>query len=205
VITTTLTSTSNVPTIVPDVAPRNIRPAPRAPDLHRHTSLPVDLNDVAEEVVALLRSELQKNQVVVRSELAEDLPLVMGDRVQLQQVVLNFLRNGSDAMTGVDDRRRDLIIRTEREEGARVRLSVKDVGVGFEPHAEEKLFESFYTTKKDGMGIGLSVSKSIIESHHGRLRAERNEGPGATFSFSIPYISEKNMEDGEGRRAQEVT
>jgi signal transduction histidine kinase len=190
---------------------RTIRDANRASDVIKRLrglftrgvtmTEPLDLNQVTEEVVALLMGELQRNQVVLRSELAEDLPLVMGDRVQLQQVVLNLLRNGSDAMSAVDDRPRHLVIKTERDDGERVRLSVKDVGVGFEPQAREKLFESFYTTKKDGMGVGLSISKSIIESHHGRLWADLNEGPGATFSFSIPCISEKNMQDGKARPA----
>jgi signal transduction histidine kinase len=92
----------------------------------------------------------------------------------------------SDAMSGVDDRPRKLVIRTERDEGDRVRLTVQDAGVGFGPEGVERLFEAFYTTKSGGMGIGLSVSRSIIESHHGRLWAAPNDGPGATFSFSIP-------------------
>src|SRR5712692_9281610 len=146
----------------------------------------VDLNEATREVIALSLSELQRNRVVLRPELAEDLPLVTGDRVQLQQVILNLLRNASDAMSTVDDRPRELLIRTEREGGDRVRLSVKDVGLGFDPQAAEGLFEAFYTTKNDGMGIGLSVSRSIIESHEGRLWAAPNDGPGATFSFSIP-------------------
>jgi signal transduction histidine kinase len=108
----------------------------------------------------------------------------------LQQVVLNLLLNASDAMSGVDDRPRQLVIRTERDEGDRVRLAVQDAGVGVEPQAVDKLFESFYTTKSGGMGIGLSVSRSIIESHHGRLWAAPNDGPGATFSFSIPRVPE---------------
>jgi len=114
------------------------------------------------------------------------LPLVAGNRVQLQQVILNLLRNASDAMSAVDDRPRQLLIRTERDGGDRVRLAVKDAGVGFAPQSADRLFESFYTTKNDGMGIGLSVSLSIIESHHGRLWAMPNNGPGVTFSFSIP-------------------
>ena len=115
----------------------------------------------------------------------------MGDRVQLQQVILNLLRNGADAMTTVEDRPRELLIRTERKDDDQVRLTVKDVGVGFTPETADKLFEAFYTTKTDGMGIGLSVSRSIIERHHGRLWAEPNDGPGATFSFSIPYGPER--------------
>src|SRR5713101_839080 len=147
---------------------------------------PLDLNDATREVISLSLSDLQRNRVTLRSELAEDLPPVIGDRVQLQQVILNLIRNASDAMVGVDDRPRELLIKTEPDEGDRARLSVRDEGIGFTPEARDKLFEAFYTTKNDGMGIGLSVSRSIIERHYGRLWAEPNEGPGATFSFSIP-------------------
>jgi len=147
---------------------------------------PMDLNEATREVIALSLSELRRNRVALRQELAEDLPLVMGDRIQIQQVILNLVRNGSDAMSAVDDRPRELRIKTESDEISGVRLSVKDTGVGFDTHSEEKLFEAFYTTKTDGMGIGLSVSRSIMENHRGRLWAIRNDGPGATFVFSIP-------------------
>ncbi len=146
----------------------------------------VDLNEATREVIALAFSELQRNRVILRPELAEDLPLVAGDRVQLQQVILNLIRNGSDAMSSVDDRPRQLLISTERDEGDRVSLTVQDAGTGFDPQAVDRLFQGFYTTKNDGMGIGLSVSRSIIESHHGRLWATLNNGPGAAFSFSLP-------------------
>jgi PAS domain S-box-containing protein len=146
----------------------------------------VDLNDATREVIALSLSELQRNRVILRCELAEDLPLVTGDRVQLQQVILNLLRNGSDAMNAVHDRPRELLIRTARDEDDRALLSVKDAGIGFDPQSMDKLFQAFYTTKNDGMGIGLSVSRFIIEQHDGRLWATLNDGPGATFSFSIP-------------------
>ena len=149
----------------------------------------VDLNEAALEVIALSLADLQKNGVVLRPELADDLPLVTGDRVQLQQVILNLVLNASDAMSSVEDRPRQLVIRTDREDD-RARLTVRDVGVGIEPYGVEKLFEPFYTTKKGGMGIGLSVSRSIIESHHGRLWATLNDGPGAAFSFSIPRAPE---------------
>lgn len=149
-------------------------------------SEPVDLNDATREVIALSLNELQISQVIVRTELAADLQPVAADRVQLQQVVLNLLRNAVDAMNTVNDRPRDLLIRTEREEGDRVRLSVKDSGVGFDPQNIDKLFEAFHSTKSDGMGVGLSVSRSIIENHQGRLWAVLNDGPGATFSFSVP-------------------
>jgi len=154
------------------------------------TTESVNLNDAVLEVIALSIVELQKNRVMLRPELADDLPLVTGDRVQLQQVILNLLRNGSDAMSTVEDRPRQLVIRTERDDGDRVRLTVQDAGIGFDPQAADRLFDPFYTTKGDGMGIGLSVSRSIIERHHGRLWATLNDGPGAAFSFSIPRTPE---------------
>ena len=153
------------------------------------TTESVNLNDAALEVIALSLADLQKNGVVLRPELADDLPLVTGDRVQLEQVILNLVLNASDAMSAVDDRPRQLVIRTEREDD-RARLTVQDVGVGIEPNGVDKVFEPFYTTKTGGMGIGLSVSRSIIERHHGRLWATPNDGPGAAFSFSIPRAPE---------------
>jgi PAS domain S-box-containing protein len=147
---------------------------------------PLDLNEATREVIALSMSDLQRNRVTLRSELAADLPPVTGDRVQLQQVILNLVRNASDAMADIGERPRDLLIRTLRDGDGRVRLSVQDAGIGVGPQDLQKLFEAFYTTKNGGMGIGLSVSRSIIERHHGRLWAEANDGPGATFSFSVP-------------------
>lgn len=155
---------------------------------------PLDLNEVTLEVIALSLSDLQRNRVILRQELADDLPRVAGDRVQLQQVILNLLRNASDAMSGVDDRPRELVIRTERDDCDCVRLTVKDTGVGISEQDAERLFEPFYTTRSDGMGRGLSVSRSMIECHSGRLRAAPNDGPGATFSFSIPYNFENFAE-----------
>jgi signal transduction histidine kinase len=150
----------------------------------------VDLSEVTREVIALSLSELQRNGVALQSDLAEDLPAITGDRIQLQQVILNLLRNGSDAMSDVDDRPRQMVIRTQRVEGDHVRLTVQDAGVGLEPDGLDRLFEAFYTTKRGGMGIGLSVSRSIIESHQGRLWAGPNDGPGASFSFSLPGVPE---------------
>jgi signal transduction histidine kinase len=147
---------------------------------------PLDLNEATREVIALSLGEVQRNRVALQSELADDLPNVIGDRIQLQQVILNLLRNASDAMLGLHDRPRPVLIRTEREDGDRVRVSVRDAGVGVDAQSMNKLFDTFYTTKSNGMGIGLSVSRSIIERHHGRLWAEPNDGPGTTFSFSIP-------------------
>jgi signal transduction histidine kinase len=147
---------------------------------------PVDLNEATREVIALSLSELQRHRVVLRSDLGDDMPPVMGDRVQLQQVILNLLLNAMESMGGVDDRARRLVVRTERDGSDEVRLSVRDAGVGFDPTGADKLFDAFYTTKSGGMGIGLSVSRSIVESHKGRLWATLNDGPGATFAFSIP-------------------
>lgn len=146
----------------------------------------IDLNDAVREVIALSLNELQSNKVLVRYELADDLPPVMGDRIQLQQVILNLLRNASDAMRNVDDRGRHLLIKSECVRGNEVQFTVRDTGIGLAPTAADRLFESFYTTKEDGMGIGLSVSRSIIEAHRGRIWALANDGPGASFVFAIP-------------------
>ena len=153
----------------------------------------VDLNEATREVIALSLSELQRNQVVVRHELADELPPVQGDRIQLQQVILNLFRNASDAMSIVDDRPRQLSI-TTASDNEHVRLTVKDTGVGFGSEVADRLFESFYTTKQDGMGIGLSISRSIIQAHHGRLWAAINDGPGSTFGFSIPCGRQSDRE-----------
>jgi hypothetical protein len=183
-----------------ETARRTIRDGNRASDVitrlralfskKEFTLESLDLNDATREVIALSLSELQRHRVIVQSELAEDLPKITGDRIQLQQVIMNLVRNASDAMTAVDDRPRQVLVRTERENGDRVRLTVRDAGVGFDRQGLNKLFDAFYTTKSGGMGIGLSVSRSIIERHHGRLWAEPNDGPGATVSFSIPLEQE---------------
>jgi signal transduction histidine kinase len=147
---------------------------------------PLDLTEAAREVIALSSNDLQRNRIILQPELAAGLPMVTGDRIQLQQVILNLLRNASDAMIDVHDRPRQLLIRTEREDGDRVRVTVRDAGVGLSPQSMDSLFDAFYTTKSGGMGIGLFVSRSIVERHQGRLWAEPNVGPGATFAFSIP-------------------
>ena len=179
-----------------ETARRTIRDAERASEVVKRlralfakkgtASESLDLNEATREVVALCLSELERNKVIVRAELAGELPRIQGDRIQLQQVIMNLLLNASDAMSGVIDRPRQLLIRTEREEEDGVRMSVMDTGIGVDPQAVERLFDSFYTTKKSGMGIGLSVSRFIVESHKGRLWAASNHGPGATFAFSIP-------------------
>ena len=149
---------------------------------------PVDLNEVTTEVVGLSQAEIEAARVTVRLELAEDLPAVSGDRVQLQQVVANLLLNAAAAMSGIDGRPRQLCIRTEQDADRGVRLTMRDTGVGIDLSNIERLFEAFYTTKRAGMGIGLSISRSIVESHRGKIWAAPNDGPGACFAFSIPPL-----------------
>ncbi len=168
------------------------------------TTESVNLNEAAIEIITLSLADLQKSGVILHPELAVDLPMVQGDRVQLQQVLLNLLRNASEAMRDVDDRPRQLVVRTEEEADGHVRLSVRDVGMGVDPDAADRLFEPFYSTKSGGMGIGLSVSRSIIESHHGRLWATQNDGPGATFSFSIPRAPGNFVRMGCGERQMDT-
>jgi C4-dicarboxylate-specific signal transduction histidine kinase len=179
-------------------AERTIRDANRASEviarlraLFKKTSTAresLNLNEATREVLALSVRELQRAQVMVRTELADDVPPVLGDRVQLQQVVLNLVLNAVESMSAVEDRPRQLVVRTERDEGDHVRLIVQDTGLGLDSQNSNRLFETFYTTKRDGMGVGLSISRSIIESHQGRLWAITNDGPGATFAFSIPRL-----------------
>ena len=146
----------------------------------------MSLNEATREVVTMVWSDFEKSGVILQLELAQNLPAITGDRIQLQQVILNLLRNGSEAMAGVHDRPRRLVITTAPDGDGHVRLAVADVGVGLDREESEKLFTAFYSTTTGGMGIGLSISRSIIEEHHGRLWAEPNADQGATFSFSIP-------------------
>src|SRR5262249_48422552 len=183
-----------------ETARRTIRDANRAADVVARlralfskkdfTLEPVNLNDATREVIALSSSELQRNRVLLQSELADDLPTIQGDRIQLQQVILNLLRNASDAMVDVNDRPRHLLVKTEPEDRDAVRVTIRDAGVGLPAQTLTSLFDAFHTTKSGGMGIGLFVSRSIIERHQGRLWAEPNDGPGATFAFSIPCANE---------------
>lgn len=193
-----------------DAAQRMIRDGNRASDVIKRlralftnkgsTVETLDLNEAAREVIALSLSELQRHRIAVHTDFCDELPPVTGDRVQLQQVILNLLLNASDAMRGIDGRPRHLTVRTNRDDGDFVRLDVRDAGIGLNPQDLGRLFESFYTTKNGGMGIGLSVSRSIIENHQGRIWATTNDGPGATFSFSIPYKPNVAVASGYGGR-----
>ena len=146
----------------------------------------IDLNEATREVVAMARKDLEKGGIDLHLELAEGLPAVQGDRIQLQQVILNLLRNASDAMSSVQDRPRHLLIRTGLGAPHGVCLAVRDAGIGLPAGELEKLFEAFHSEKGSGMGIGLFISRSIIERHQGRLWAESNEDHGLTLSFSLP-------------------
>jgi len=147
---------------------------------------PVDLNEAARETLLLSASELQSSQVVLQTDFARDLPAVVGDRVQLQQVILNLVLNAAQAMRDIHGQPHELRISTAALGSEEVTLAVRDSGVGAAGHNLEELFHTFYTTKPEGMGIGLSVSRSIIEAHGGRLWASANNGPGLTVSFAIP-------------------
>jgi PAS domain S-box-containing protein len=146
---------------------------------------PLDINEVIREVVALAEGEARRTRARVRTELAGNLPRVVGDPVQLQQVVLNLLLNGLEAMNAVVGRPRELVISTQRESTDRVRVAVQDSGSGIDPQLASRMFDAFYTTKGGGLGMGLSISRSIVEQHGGRLWAVPNDGPGTTFHFTV--------------------
>jgi len=152
-----------------------------------HTVL--KLREVVADVLSLARQDAAARRVAIRIELTEDMPPVKGDRVQLQQVLLNLVVNGMDAMSATGNSKRILTIwgRHETRDGeSTCLLGVQDSGIGFKPDEVDRFFEAFYTTKPQGMGMGLAICRSIIEAHGGRLWAEANQGPGATFQFSLP-------------------
>jgi C4-dicarboxylate-specific signal transduction histidine kinase len=150
----------------------------------------VQVNDVIREVVALVQTEVAKHEVTLRTELADDLPAAMGDRVQLQQVMANLVLNGIEAMSTVTDRPRELVIRSEVRDGEELLVAVQDSGVGIDSKNQKRIFDAFFTTKSQGMGMGLSISHSIVEAHCGRLWASANEGHGATLQFTLPAARE---------------
>jgi PAS domain S-box-containing protein len=152
--------------------------------------VPIDINSVVNDVVALVQRELFRHRVPLHMELSPALPMVLADRVQLQQVIINLVMNGVEAMQLVADRPRELVIESRQDDAHRVLVAVKDCGVGITAENADRLFTTFFTTKSGGMGIGLSICRSIIEAHGGRLWASRNAGPGATFQFALPTHAE---------------
>jgi C4-dicarboxylate-specific signal transduction histidine kinase len=143
------------------------------------------MNQVIEQTIALAEGQASRNNVTIESDLSPNVPPVLGDNIQLQQVILNLLMNGIEAMTSVTDRSRKLVIRSESQSG-QIRVSVRDTGVGVSADVMGRLFEPFFTTRAKGMGMGLPISRSIIEAHGGRLWAESNGSDGATFQFTLP-------------------
>jgi signal transduction histidine kinase len=166
---------------------RRVRALANKADIER---APLDVNDLVREVIALVQRQLVSHQVSLRIELAPALPMILGDRVQLQQVLINLMMNGIEAMQSVTDRPCELVIRSAQVETRQMLVSVTDCGVGISAENADRLFNTFFTTKSGGMGMGLSICRSIVEAHGGRLSTYSNEGPGATFQFVLPLHRE---------------
>jgi C4-dicarboxylate-specific signal transduction histidine kinase len=145
-----------------------------------------DINEAIHELVVLLQQEAANHRITIRTELSSDLPLIRGDRVQLQQVVLNLMMNGIDAMRDMRKHSKEIHIVSRKENSSGIQIVVEDCGVGISPETAEKIFEPFFTTKPEGIGMGLSISRSIVESHEGRLWAVPRPAGGAIFQFTIP-------------------
>jgi signal transduction histidine kinase len=153
--------------------------------------IPLDLNSVVDEVAQLVTSDVVIRNVPMSLDLATDLPTVLGDRVQLQQVVLNLVLNGLEAMRDTNGRDPALVIRTRRADAASVTVSVEDAGTGIDPQDIERIFQPLYTTKREGLGMGLAIARTIVDAHGGRLWATNNAGGGATFEFTLPVDRER--------------
>jgi signal transduction histidine kinase len=171
----------------------------------------LDLNETIREVIAMARSRVQRNRVSLQTKLANDLPLILGDRIQLQQVILNLLINAIEAMSGVGEGPRELEVSSEKvteipsewaddtledkalakAEWTHVLIAVRDSGPGLDPKSLDRLFDAFYTTKPQGLGMGLAISRSIIQAHRGRLSARANASGGAIFQFTLPIREER--------------
>ena len=159
----------------------------------------LNINDAIVEVIALIRTEVERNRILLHTDLANGLPPVLGDRVQLQQVILNLVMNAIEAMSGAAVLRRELVIASVTDELGGVNVAVRDSGTGLGGTAIDRLFEAFYTTKSDGMGMGLAISRTIIEAHGGRLWARPNLSRGAAFEFRLPTDGE---EESSSKRLQ---
>jgi C4-dicarboxylate-specific signal transduction histidine kinase len=147
---------------------------------------PLDLNEVIHETLTLTRHELAQHQIAIQTDLSVNLPRVVGDRVQLQQVLVNLMLNGADAMSAIADRPRLLTLRSRTNGSGGIVMDVADTGIGLAAASRDRMFDAFFSTKPHGLGMGLSISRSIIEAHGGQLWATANDGPGATLHFTIP-------------------
>jgi len=156
--------------------------------------VPLDINDAIKEVMALVQRELSSHRVLLRTELAPALPMILGDRVQLQQVITNLVMNGVEAMQSTTDRTRELMIRSQQDEKRRVLVTVTDSGIGISAENADRLFNAFFTTKSGGLGMGLSICRSIVEAHGGRLWTTANRPHGTTFHFALPVNTETALE-----------
>ncbi|MBH5371195.1 PAS domain S-box protein [Bradyrhizobium glycinis] len=152
--------------------------------------VPLDINEVVKDVIALVTRELASHRVPLRTELTAALPTVLGDRIQLQQVIINLVMNGIEAMDAVTDRPRELLIQSSKDDLGYVRLAVSDCGVGITEEDANRVLDPFFTTKPSGLGMGLSICRSIVEAHGGRLSIVHKDGPGATFQFALPLHKE---------------
>jgi len=146
----------------------------------------LNINETILEVIALARSEIERNRVSLQTQLSSDVPLILGDRIQLQQVMLNLIINAVEAMGGTSDGPRELVVSSKKNDLQDLVVAVRDSGPGLDPNSLDHLFTAFFTTKPKGMGMGLAISRSIIEAHGGRLWATPNNGQGATFQFTLP-------------------
>jgi signal transduction histidine kinase len=154
------------------------------------------MNETIREVIAIVGDEAKRKGVMIRTGFADDLSPISGDRVQLQQVLLNLIMNAMEAMSSVGDRARELVISTQNIEADQVQVTVEDSGTGLDPDTMDKIFNPFFTTKPSGMGMGLSISRSILQAHGGRLWATSKDGLGTIFSFTLPRYHEEGPHAG---------
>jgi signal transduction histidine kinase len=165
--------------------------------LHKNSpeKVPLNINETIQQVIALVGNDVLSSRIELKAELAADLPPVIGDRVQLQQVILNLILNGRDAISATKTGRRELIVTSRNSESGEAVVAVCDSGAGLDPKNVERIFEPFFTTKSEGMGLGLSIGRTIIEAHGGALWATPNEERGTTIQFTLPLSTGANHEE----------
>jgi signal transduction histidine kinase len=165
-----------------------------------HEKLPVSVNDLVREVLTLIHGDLERRQIILRTELRDALPKISGERVPLQQVLLNLIMNAAEAMSAATERERELTIETVLNEPASVRVTVKDTGCGIDAAHLDRIFDPFFTTKSQGMGLGLSICRSIVEAHGGKLWALQRSPFGTVFHLTLPSVETIGIDDVAGAR-----